>query len=99
MVGNYKSAVPLVENSTQQSALGIQPAQRLREVSTGILSSKVAVMETKTLNHRTPRSSAETFFCRRFALKSSWQLAKTKNEDEAMNPEVGRENQKRKPKP
>jgi hypothetical protein len=39
-------------HSTQHLAFSIQSAQQFGSVSTGILLSKAAVMETKTLNHR-----------------------------------------------
>jgi hypothetical protein len=41
----------------KHSALSIQSAQQFGAVSTGILPSKVAVMETKTLNHRGRRGA------------------------------------------
>jgi hypothetical protein len=40
------------QSKTGEIAISIHLAQRLRGVSTGILPSNVAVMETKTLNHR-----------------------------------------------
>jgi hypothetical protein len=57
---------------TQHSAISIQPALQFGAVLTGILSSQVAVMGTKTLNHR-GRGGAQrkTFFCRRVARMSA----------------------------
>jgi hypothetical protein len=53
-----------------QQSLGIQPTQQFCAVSTDILASQVAVMGTKTLNHRGRRGAQRKTFFLQAGLKS-----------------------------
>jgi hypothetical protein len=58
----YRKSILEQNGSGGTTALSIQPAQQFSAVLTGILPSKVAVMGTKTLNHRGRRGAQRKTF-------------------------------------